>query len=258
MNHPVNDMGRWRDRVALVTGASSGIGQAVARGLASSGMRLVLCARRQERLEALEQELTRGGAEALSVPTDLRDEGQVLGLFAVTRDELGGVDVLVNSAGISRKSLLIDGDVDDWRLMLEVNVLALSVCTREAIRDMRRRGDDGHVIHISSMSGHRVPWGEGSGMYAATKYAVRALTEKLRRELRELESDIRVTAVSPGFVETEMAAKFHGSEETARELYGRYQVLQPDDIASAVLYALSCPPHVQIHDILVRPTQQET
>lgn len=134
----------------------------------------------------------------------------------------------------------------------------LSICTREAVHDMRRRGDNGHVIHISSMSGHRVGWGEGSGMYAATKHAVVALTEKLRRELRGLGSNIRVTAISPGFVETEMAARFHGSEEAARELHSQYQVLQPEDIAAAVLYVLSSPPHVQVHDILMRPTHQQT
>jgi NADP-dependent 3-hydroxy acid dehydrogenase YdfG len=194
----------------------------------------------------------------MAVPTDLRDETEIAQLFEAIREQWGGVDVLVNSAGISRKSLLVDGDAADWREMWQVNVLALSICTREAVRDMRRRGDNGHVIHIGSMSGHRVGQGEGSGMYAATKHAVVALTEKLRRELRSLQSDIRVTAISPGFVETEMAERFHGSEEAARELYSQYEVLQPEDIAAAVLYALSSPPHVQVHDILVRPTNQET
>lgn len=247
---------RWQERVALVTGASSGIGHAIARELAAGGMRVAACARREERLQELQEELEGAGAEVLAVPTDLRDEAQIMGLFETIRERWGGVDVLVNNAGINRKNWLVDGDADDWRAIWEVNVLALSVCTREAIQDMRR-GGDGHVIHISSMSGHRVPSGEGSGMYAATKFAVVALTEKLRRELRALESDIRVTAISPGFVETEMAEKMHG-EEAARELYGRYPVLQPEDIASAVVYTLSCPPHMQIHDILVRPTQQKT
>lgn len=248
----------WQGCIALVTGASSGIGREIACDLAASGMRVALCARRSERLRSLQRELEAQGAEILAMPTDLRDEAQIMVLFDTIRQRWDGVDVLVNSAGINRKSFLVDGDSDDWRALWEVNVLALSICTREAIQDMRRRGDDGHVIHIASMSGHRVPWGTGSGMYAATKFAVVALTEKLRRELRELESDIRVTAISPGFVETEMAEKVHGSQEAARELYSRYPVLQPEDIASAVRYALSCPPHMQIHDILVRPTRQET
>ena len=251
-------MERWHGRVALVTGASSGIGRAIARALARNGMRVALCARRQPRLQALQQELAEAGAEVLPVQTDLRDEAQIMRLFEVVRRTWGGVDVLVNSAGINYKDRLVDGNATHWRELWEVNVLALSICTREAIQDMRRRGDDGHVIHISSMSGHRVPWGEGSGMYAATKFAVRALTEKLRRELRDLGSNIRVTAISPGFVETEIAARFLGSEEAARELYSRFPVLQPEDIASAALYALSQPPHVEVHDILIRPTRQET
>lgn len=257
MSDTVNSMEHWKDRVALVTGASSGIGRAIARELAAGGLRIAVCARREERLRELQAELESRGAEVLAIPTDLRDETQIMDLFGAIREQWGGVDVLVNNAGTNRKSWLVDGDADDWRLMWEVNVLALSICTREAIHDMRRRGDDGHVIHIASMSGHRVPSGEGSGMYAATKFAVVALTEKLRRELRALESNIRVTAISPGFVETELAAKVHG-EEAARELYSRYTVLQPADIASAVRYVLACPPHVQIHDILIRPTQQET
>ncbi|MBW2256555.1 MAG: SDR family NAD(P)-dependent oxidoreductase, partial [Deltaproteobacteria bacterium] len=110
----------------------------------------------------------------------------------------------------------------------------------EAVQDMRVRGDDGHVIHISSMSGYRVA--PGGGVYAATKHAVRALTEALRGELRKLRSGIRVTSISPGFVET----------------YGRYPVLQVDDIARSVAYVLAQPPHVQVHDILLRPTQQDT
>lgn len=252
------DMERWRDRVALVTGASSGIGQAVVRELAACGLRVAICARRAERLRSLQEALEGEGAAVMAVPTDLRDEMEIMQLFRRVREQWGGVHVLVNNAGVSRKSLLVDGDAADWREMWQVNVLALSICTREAITGMRRRGDGGHVIHIASMSGHRVGRGEGSGMYAATKHAVIALTETLRRELRTLESDIRVTAISPGFVETEMAARFHGSEETARELYSQYRVLQPEDIAAAVRYVLSSPPHVQVHDILVRPTNQET
>jgi NADP-dependent 3-hydroxy acid dehydrogenase YdfG len=104
------------------------------------------------------------------------------------------------------------------------------------------------------MAAHRVP--PGSGMYSATKYAVRALTEGLRQELRDLESGIRVTAISPGFVETEFAAQYHKSEEMAAKTYGRFKVLEADDVASAVSFALACPPHMQIHDVLVRPTEQ--
>ena len=245
-------MDRWKDRVALVTGASAGIGRATARRLAAEGMRVALAARREDRLRALVDEL--GAERALAVATDLRDEASIDALFAAVRGRWGGVDVLVNNAGLGHHAPLTSGATDAWREMLEVNVLALCVCTREAVKDMRARDVAGHVIHVSSMAAHRVP--AGSGVYSATKYAVRSLTEGLRRELRELDSPIRVSAVSPGFVETEFAAHYHRSEEKAKETYSRYEVLKDADVADAVAWVLGTPPHVQVHDVLVRPTEQ--
>jgi NADP-dependent 3-hydroxy acid dehydrogenase YdfG len=248
---------RWAGRVALVTGASSGIGRAVARALcARLGMRVGATARRADRLAQLASELADGPGELLPLPADLRDEGQILALFSTLRQRWGGVDVMVNNAGLGHVAPLIAGETDKWREMLEVNVLALCICTREAVQDMQRRGVDGHVIHLSSMGGHRVP--KGSGVYAATKFAVRALTEGLRQELRDRGSPVRVTAISPGLVETEFAAHCFGGEQQAREIYGRFKVLEAGDVAEAVLYALGAPPHVQVHDILVRPTDQST
>lgn len=245
------DLERWRGRVALVTGASAGIGRAIAEQLAAAGMKVVGCARRIERLEEL-----RSAGDVLPVQADLRRDQDIAALFARVRETWGGVDVLVNNAGLGRDAPLISGSTEAWREMLEVNVLALSVCTREAIADMRQRGDDGHVINISSMSAHRVP--AGSGMYSASKFAVRSLTEGLRLELRAIGSGIRVSAVSPGFVETEFAAVYHQSEEEARATYSRYKVLDASDIAQAVMFLLSQPRHVQVHDILLRPTAQPT
>jgi NADP-dependent 3-hydroxy acid dehydrogenase YdfG len=247
-------MERWRGKVALVTGASSGIGRAVALRLLGEGMRVAACARRIERVEALAGEVA--GAALLPLRADLREPAQIDAMFAAIRDRWGGVDVVVNNAGVGARAPLVSGDTESWRAMLEVTVLAVAICTREAVTDMRRRGDDGHVVHISSMSGHRVT--AGIGMYAATKHGVTALTEGLRQELRALGSRIRVTAISPGFVETEFAEKATGSKKLAQETYARYPVIQPDEIADAVVYALSRPPHVQLHDILLRPTEQAT
>jgi NADP-dependent 3-hydroxy acid dehydrogenase YdfG len=140
--------------------------------------------------------------------------------------------------------------------MLEVNVLALCVCTALALEDLERRGVDGHIIHVSSMSGHRVV--PGSGVYAASKFAVRGLTEGLRQELRAAGSGTRVTAISPGVVETGFAAHYHQSEARARETYQRFPPLQAEDVAGAVRYALGCPPHMEVHDVLVRPTAQSS
>ncbi len=247
----------WQGRVALVTGASSGIGEAVARRLVRPmGLRVAGCARRRSRLEALASRIAEAGGEFLPIEADLRREEDILRVFETVRERWGGVDVLVNNAGVGRLAPLTSGSTEAWREMLEVNVLGLCIATREAVADMRRRGDRGHVVHISSMAGHRVP--DDSGVYAATKHAVRALTEALRRELRALGSRIRVTAISPGFVETEFAAKYHGRPEAAEETYGRYRVLQPADIARAVEHVLTAPPHVEYHDLLVRPVQQRT
>ena len=249
----MSETSRWSGRVALVTGASSGIGRAVARELAHRGMKVALCARREDRLHSLAQEL--GPAVEVSVhPCDLRQEPQIDAMFQEIRARWGGVDVLVNNAGLGRKSPLMEGPTEAWREMLEVNVLALCICTRHAIADMQRRGDDGHVIHIASMASHRVP--AGSGVYSASKFAVRSLTEGLRLELRAAESDIRVTAISPGFVETEFAQVYHGAGEAAEKTYSRFPVLQPEDIANAVGFVLDAPPHMQVHDLLVRPTRQ--
>jgi NADP-dependent 3-hydroxy acid dehydrogenase YdfG len=245
-------MERFRDRIALVTGASSGIGAATARMLAREGMKVAVTARRTERLDALAAE--HGADRVLPIGCDLRDPAAIARLFEEVRARGGGVDVLVNNAGLGHAAPLVSGDTEHWREMLEVNVLALCVCTREALRDMRARGDDGHVVHVSSMAAHRVP--KESGVYSATKFAVRSLTEGLRVELRALRSRIRVSAVSPGYVQTEFAEHYHRSAEVAAKTYGRFPVIQPDDVASTIRHVLSLPPHVQVHDVLMRPTEQ--
>jgi len=249
-------MDRWTDKVALVTGASSGIGEEVARRLAADGMKVAVCARRRERLDALCADIIGAGGQALPLTVDLRVETSIVGAFEAIRDQWGGVDVLVNNAGMGRQSSLLDGQADDWREMLEVNVLALCICTREAIQDMRSRGDDGHVVHIGSMAGHRVP--PGSGVYSATKYAVRSLTEGLRQELRDAGSRIRVTAISPGFVETEFHGVYLRDEQAGKQTYSHFKVLEAADVADSVRFALALPAHAQIHDILMRPTDQKS
>lgn len=243
-------------RVALVTGASSGIGHAVARRLAGLGYKLAILARRTERLAELSSAILaeHPETEVLVLPCDLRDTNAIVRSFERIRERFGGVDLLVNNAGLGRRSPLSSGSAEHWREMLEVNVLALCICTREAVQDMKRRGDQGHVVHIASMASHRVPL--NSGVYSATKYAVRSLTEGLRLELREADSSIRVSAISPGFVETQFAEIYNGRPEAAQETYGSFPVLQPEDVADAVAYVVSAPAHVQVHDMLIRPTQQ--
>ncbi|MEZ4466186.1 MAG: SDR family NAD(P)-dependent oxidoreductase [bacterium] len=148
------------------------------------------------------------------------------------------------------------GDPAAWREMVDVNVLALCLFTQAAIASMRARGDVGHVVHIGSMAGHRMPAGTSGAFYAATKHAVRALTEGLRRELHAAGSGVRVTAISPGYVETGFAAVFTGQPDAGQTVYGQYPCVQPAEVADLVAFVLTRPPHVQVHDLLVRPLGQ--
>ncbi|MGC1307439.1 MAG: SDR family NAD(P)-dependent oxidoreductase [Phormidesmis sp.] len=239
--------------IAVVTGASSGIGQAIARRLAADGYDLAICARREDRLAEVADSLRRQDIDVLCQTVDLRDERQILSFFAAVKKRWGRLDALVNNAGLGHKESLMTGRTDAWREMLEVNVLALCICTREAIALMQPQ-NTGHILHISSMSGHRVP--AITGVYSASKFAVRSLTETLRRELRAADSHIRISSVSPGIVETEFAEKYHQSADQADKTYSQFPVLQAVDVANAVAYALGQPAHVEVNDILVRPTQQ--
>jgi NADP-dependent 3-hydroxy acid dehydrogenase YdfG len=243
---------QWKNEVAIVTGASSGIGREVARRLLSAGMRVALWGRREHRLDEL---ASLHSERALVSRVEMRDDSAVVEAFAQCEARLGPVSVLVNAAGIGYDESLHDGDVEAWREMFAVNVLGLSLLTREAVRSLRRREAAGHIVHVSSLSGHRIP--SATGPYPATKFAVRALAETLRQELRRLGSPIRVTCVSPGFVETEFHEKFHDAERAAR-IHRSMRVLDAEDVAEAVTYVLGAPPHVDVSDILMRSVEQSS
>ncbi|XP_023372383.1 dehydrogenase/reductase SDR family member 11 isoform X1 [Otolemur garnettii] len=224
-------MERWRDRLALVTGASGGIGASVARALVQQGLKVVGCARTVGNIEELAAECKSAGYPGTLIPyrCDLTNEEDILSMFSAIRSQHSGVDICINNAGLARPDSLLSGSTSGWKAMFDVNVLALSICTREAYQSMKERNvDDGHIININSMSGHRVTPQSVVHFYSATKYAVTALTEGLRQELREAQTHIRATC------------------------------LKPEDVAEAVIYVLSSPPHVQIGDIQMRPTEQVT
>jgi NADP-dependent 3-hydroxy acid dehydrogenase YdfG len=245
---------RLKGKVAVVTGASSGIGSAVAFALSREGMRLALVARRLDALVEMKQAIEARGGSAFPLAVDLRDESQILFAFSAVRRELGGVDVLVNAAGLGHKAPLVSGSTEQFREMLEVNVLALASMTREAVKDMRDHKVAGQIVHVSSMSAHRVQ--AQAGMYAATKHAVRALTEGLRQELRALDLPIRVASVCPGDTETEFVARMLRSKQAAADARPAYRMLDAADVAEAVLYILKAPPHVAIHEVQLRPIGQ--
>ncbi|XP_036415085.1 dehydrogenase/reductase SDR family member 11-like [Colossoma macropomum] len=253
-------MERWKGRVALVTGASVGIGAAVAKALVQHGMKVVGCARSVDKIEKLAAECVSSGFSGTLIPykCDLSVEEEILSMFSSIKSLHRGVDVCINNAGLAHVAPLLNGKTSAWRNMIDVNVLALSVCTREAYQSMKERNiDDGHIIHLNSLSGHRVVHSADSHFYTATKYAVTALTEGLRQELRDAKSHIRTTCISPGLVETEFGFRFYsGNPGRAAAIYEGIKCLQADDVASAVLYALSAPPHVQIGDIQMRPVEQ--
>jgi len=226
-------------KTALVTGASSGIGKAIAIALQESGMKVIGLCRSVENLP-------RGVAP---LPCDLRDPDAIRKSFA----SLDHLDILVNSAGLAYLSRLTDGDPAQWDEMWQVNVQALSLCCQLALPLFPKNG--GHILNISSMSGHRVP--PTGGFYAATKFAVRAVSEALRAELKTAGSSVRISALSPGFVDTPLLDKyFAGREDQLKQTRESIKMLTPESIAASALHVLTSPPDVEINDLMIRSPDQ--
>ncbi|XP_049947165.1 dehydrogenase/reductase SDR family member 11-like isoform X1 [Schistocerca serialis cubense] len=242
-------MERYAGRVAMVTGASSGIGAAVARALLQRGLTVVGVDLRPDRMK--EWQLNDFTGQLHPLYGDVSDEESILSVFKWITDTLGGVDILVNCAGLCRNCSLISAPTSDWKLMLDVNLLGLSICTREAVQDMFKRGvDDGFIVHICSIAGH-VPIHDAEySMYYASKVAVKTLLEGLRKDLVARKSDIRVGQICPGVVRTEIFKQLTGLPDDFWE--GLF--LEPEDIAEAVVFMLSQHPRVQVHDIIIRAT----
>jgi NADP-dependent 3-hydroxy acid dehydrogenase YdfG len=231
---------------AIVTGASSGIGEATAEALAKEGCNVVLAARREDRLNALAVELG-----ALAVPTDVTDPAACAALVARALERFGSLDILVNNAGLGLYGSIADGDPEDWRKMFDVNVLGVLYTTRAAVRRMLERGS-GDIVFVSSLAGRRVPRADGT-VYAATKHALTAVAEGLRMDVHE--KGVRVINVEPGLVRTEFP---ESSYPNAEEYYAEkeYAPLEAEDVAAAIVYALQQPPRVSVNEIMVRPTEQ--
>lgn len=244
------------NKIALVTGATSGLGRAIAEKLAKEGYNVIITGRRKERLEELEKELSvKYESRVLPLNFDVRVYDEVKEAIDTLPNEWKNIDILVNNAGLAAGlSPIHEGDVDDWEQMIDTNVKGLLYVTRTVSPGMVAR-KSGHIINIGSIAG-RVAYPNGA-VYCATKFAVKALSEGMRMDF--LPYNIRVTQVSPGAVETEFSlVRFKGDKSKADKVYQGYENLVADDIAESVYFAISQPPHVDIQDLLVMPTAQAT
>ena len=242
------------NRCVLVTGASSGIGHACAGAFAERGCRLLLAARRKDRLEELASTLqARHGVEVLTTSLDVRDSGGVESWVGGLTDEWRDIDILVNNAGLSRGiEPLHQGDISDWEEMIDTNVKGLLFVTRAVLPGMVNRGH-GHVINIGSIAGHEVY--PGGNVYCATKHAVTALNRGLA--IDTLGTGVRVSSVDPGMVETEFSlVRFHGDAERANGVYDGLEPLTGEDVADAVVYCATRPAHANVREMILMPTAQ--
>lgn len=238
-------------KVVIITGASSGLGEATALHLGRAGAKLMLAARREDRLKTLVNRLKKEGATVSYRVVDVSKQDQVQKLAQAAQQEFGRIDVMINNAGLMALAPLDTIKVEEWDRMVDVNIKGV-LYGIAAVLPIMRAQKSGHVINLSSVAGHKVF--AGGAVYCATKFAVRALSEGLRMESR---GEIRVTNISPGAVATELTD--HISDKAAAEMaHSLYQVaIAPDAIAEAIVYAISQPADVDINDMIIRPTAQE-
>jgi NADP-dependent 3-hydroxy acid dehydrogenase YdfG len=241
------------DKVIVITGASSGLGEATGRLLSAQGASVVLAARRQDRIQSLALELTRSGSKAIAVTTDVTDRGQVKALVDAAVDAFGCIDVMVNNAGLMPQAPLELLKIEEWERTIDVNLKGVHYGIAAALPYMQQQ-KSGHFINVSSVAGHKV--GPGFAVYAATKFGVRALSEGLRQEVKPY--NIRTTVISPGAVATELLDSVSDPDAAARvRAFYAQAAIPAASFARAVAFAISQPDEVDINEIVFRPTRQE-
>jgi len=243
--------GALAGQVVAITGASSGIGQATALACAREGAAVALAARRADRIEALAQRIRDDGGQAVAIPTDVADEASAHAFIRGAVEQLGGLDALVNNAGVMLLGPIETSPSSEWRRMIDVNLLGVLYCTQAALPLLRERGG-GSIVMISSVGGRVVA--KWSGVYSLTKFGLGAFTEVLRQET--VADDIRVSLIEPGRVETEL--RDHMRPEIVQAISGGFSDVTPlsaEDIASAVVFTLGQPRNVHISELLVRPAR---
>lgn len=242
------------NKTVLITGATSGIGQSCAHIFAANNFNLIICGRREERLQKLEKELvSKYEVDVKYLVFDIRQKEAVTIAIESLKNDALNIDVLVNNAGLaSGFSTVQEGDIDDWEKMIDTNVKGLLYISR-AVLPIMIANAKGHVINIGSIAGKEVY--PNGNVYCATKHAVDAITKGMR--LDAVKHGIKVSQIAPGAVETEFSiVRFHGDKEKADSIYKGYQALHPNDIADAVFYVANTPSHVNINDLVIMPTAQ--
>lgn len=243
-----------KNKVAIITGASSGIGYATSLTLSKAGIRVAVGARRTERLQELEKQIIKNNGEILVQKTDVTRKSDCDSLVNTIVEKWGKVDILINNAGLMPLSYFKNGKVEEWEQMIDVNIKGVLYCTSAVVPYMLEK-KSGHIINISSVAG-RIVFAGGS-VYCATKHAIAALSEGLRKELSPT-YNIRVTCIEPGAVETELLESITDESMTGFiQATKNMETLRSDDIANAILYAIQAPEHVNVNEILIRPTAQE-
>ena len=243
-----------KNKVAIITGASSGIGYATALTLSKAGIRVAVGARRTERLQELEKQIIKNNGEILIQKTDVTRKSDCDSLVDTVVEKWGKVDILINNAGLMPLSYFKNGKVEEWEQMIDVNIKGVLYCTSAVVPHMLEK-KSGHIINISSVAG-RIVFAGGS-VYCATKHAIAALSEGLRKELSPT-YNIRVTCIEPGAVETELLESITDESMTGFiQATKNMETLRSDDIANAILYSVQAPRHVNVNEILIRPTAQE-
>lgn len=241
-------------KTAIVTGASSGIGQATALLLAESGIQVALVSRNNDRLQQLADRILSSGGTAIAVPTDITARERVREMSQTVLDKFGGIDILVNSAGLIDVAPTVEASVERWQELIEVNLLGTMFCCH-AVAPVMQQQQSGHIINVSSVAGRTAS--AGVGAYNASKWGVGAFSEALRQEL--CKSGVRVTVVEPGWVETPLYDSIPSAamqERIARWQEDIGEPLLPEDVAGAIGFALSQPQRVNVNEILLRPTGQ--